>query len=64
MERIRNYEALNIQAERLEALAVEGIVHPEKAVEICRRIRTELYALRQTIKNICAPDFPRGTSAA
>jgi hypothetical protein len=64
MEQNGTYESLNVHAERLEALASDGIVYPEKAAEICRRIRTELYALRQAIKETCVPAGPRGPAAA
>ena len=64
MEQHKTYDPLNIHAERLEALAGKGIIHPEKAIEICREIRTELYALRQTINDLRGPDDPQGPSAA
>jgi hypothetical protein len=64
MEQNGIYESLNVHAERLEVLATDGIIHPEKAAEICRRIRTELYALRQAVKEICVPAGPRGPAAA
>jgi hypothetical protein len=55
MEQREKYELLKVHAEKLEALITDGIIHPEKASDICRRIRTELYALLQALKDICVP---------
>jgi hypothetical protein len=64
MEHSEKHESLDVHAERLEALAGEGIAHPERAAEVCRRIRTELYGLQQALIDIYVPDGPRGPSAA
>jgi hypothetical protein len=64
MEQAKKHESLNAHVARLEALAADGIIYPDKAVEICRRIRTELYGLRQAIINSYEPDVPHGPSGS
>jgi len=47
------YGALNASIERLERIVNEGIANPEKALDCCREIRTELYRILQTLRNVC-----------
>jgi hypothetical protein len=47
------YAALNARLEKLETIANRGIADPEKALECCRKIKTELYGLLQTLQEVC-----------
>jgi hypothetical protein len=56
------YAELDERIGKMERLVNAGIVNPEQALECCRKIRTELYGMLQTLRGVCVI-LPGGEAA-
>jgi hypothetical protein len=47
------YGKITGKVSEIEDLACEGLLNPQKAVEFCRKIRTQVYSLNSILRETC-----------